>query len=411
MYWLYNLALLLTSFLLRFLAFFNPKFKLFTEGRKHTLETLAKTFLPGDRIIWVHAASLGEFEQGLPVIRQLKAVYPSYRILLTFFSPSGYEVMKNSREVDFVSYMPIDTAANAKAFLEIVSPELAMFIKYEIWPNFYRELNRRNIPLLLISAIFKKQHAYFKWYGGFMRKALRVPEHIFVQDEASLNLLNSIDIEKVSISGDTRFDRVSEILGRDNSLPFMEAFGGNKFCLVCGSTWPEDESLITNYINNSDHLLKFVVAPHDIKSDHIQKLKASINKSVLLYSEIEGKDLKDVSVLLVDTIGLLTKIYSYADLAYVGGGFLTGLHNTLEPAVFGIPVLIGPNYGKFREARELVNQGGLLVVKDRKSFTAAIDKCVTNPEYREQTGRINATYVQEHQGASIQIMTYIRSLL
>lgn len=411
MYWFYNLVLLLTSFLLRFLALFNPKIRLFTQGRRHTLQKLAETFRPDDRVIWVHAASLGEFEQGLPVIRQLKPAYPSHRILLTFFSPSGYEVKKDSREVDFVSYLPIDTAANAREFLSIISPELAIFIKYEIWPNFYRELNRRKIPLLLISAIFKKQHVYFKWYGGFMRQALRVPAQIFVQDEASMDLLKSIDIVKVSISGDTRFDRVSEILGRDNSLPFMEVFCGDQPCLVCGSTWPEDEALIIHYINNSNHRLKCVLAPHDIKSGHVQKLKAAFNKGVVLYSELEGKDLKEASVLLVDTIGLLTKIYSYADIAYVGGGFATGLHNTLEPAVFGIPVLIGPNYQGFREARELVSLGGLLVVEDRQGFTTAMDKLVNRPGFREQTGKINAAYVQEQQGASIQIMAFIRSLL
>jgi len=215
----------------------------------------------------------------------------------------------------------------------------------------------------------------------------------------------------VSISGDTRFDRVSEILGRDNSLPFMEVFCGDQPCLVCGSTWPEDEALIIHYINNSNHRLKCVLAPHDIKSGHVQKLKAAFNKGVVLYSELEGKDLKEASVLLVDTIGLLTKIYSYADIAYVGGGFATGLHNTLEPAVFGIPVLIGPNYQGFREARELVSLGGLLVVEDRQGFTTAMDKLVNRPGFREQTGKINAAYVQEQQGASIQIMAFIRSLL
>ena len=411
MYWFYNLALLLTSFFLDFLARFNPKIRLFTQGRKHTFVQLAASFRSEDRIIWVHAASLGEFEQGLPVIRQIRETYPTHKILLTFFSPSGYEVKKESREVDFVSYLPIDTKANAVRFLNIISPELALFVKYEIWPNYYRELNKRNIPLLLISALFKKQQVYFKWYGGFMRQALRVPAHIFVQDETSLNLLNSIGIKKASVSGDTRFDRVSEILNRDNSLSFMETFKNGALCLVCGSTWPEDEILITDYINNSPHPLKYVLAPHDIKSAHIRKLKDSINKKVLLYSELEDRELNGIQVLLIDTIGLLTKIYSYADFAYVGGGFVTGLHNTLEPAVFGIPVVIGPNYERFREAVDLVRKAGLLVVEDRQEFTDIMNKLVTNPDFRRQTGQINASYISEQQGASIQIMAHIRNLV
>ena len=410
-YWFYNLALRLTYFFLGFLARFNPKIRLFVEGRKQLIPRLANAIAPGDQVIWIHTASLGEYEQGLPVIRQLKQAYPSHKLLVTFFSPSGYEVKKDSGIADIVSYLPMDTRKRVRTFLDTVSPSLALFVKYEIWPNYFRELKQRGVPILLVSAIFKKDQVFFKWYGGFMRKSLRLPTHIFVQDQKSLDLLESAGIGSATVSGDTRFDRVSEILGRDNSLPFMETFRGNGLCLVCGSTWPEDEALLLAYINQSQPGLKAVLAPHDIHRDHIERLKHSIDRKVLLYSEITGYGLGDAEVLIVDTIGLLTKIYSYADIAYVGGGFATGLHNTLEPAVFGIPVLIGPHYHKFREAADLVALGGLLVVTDAASLKYELDRLVSEPGFRKKTGHINASYVREQRGASIQIMQYIRRLL
>ena len=372
---------------------------------------LQKNIPEGVSIIWVHTASLGEFEQGLPIIEQLKKNYPEYRILVTFFSPSGYEVKKNTAAADVVTYLPMDTKKNAIKFLDLVNPKLVIFVKYEIWPNYLRSLSQRNIPTLLISALFKENQIYFKSYGGFMRKTLHNFTHIFVQDTKSIELLSKINIKNTAISGDTRFDRVIEILERDNNLAFMENFKNGAKTLVAGSTWPDDEEVLVPYINTGESSLKFVLAPHNIKPEHINKLKSSINKKTILYSELENKDLSAYEVLIIDTIGLLTKIYSYAEISYVGGGFATGLHNTLEPAVYGIPVIIGPSFKGFKEAEDLVNKGGVLVVKSPAEFFTLVNNLLKDEEHLKRTGDINSTYVSENKGASIQIMAYVRTLI
>lgn len=411
MYAIYNLIVKISWFLLKILAVFNAKIKLFVSGRKQTFELLTTGISQGDKVVWMHVASLGEFEQGLPITERLRSEYPSHKILVTFFSPSGYEVRKNTSTADLVVYLPMDTKQNASRFLNTVRPELALFVKYEIWPNYLRELEKRKIPALLISAIFTKEQIYFKWYGGFMRKALRRFNHYFVQDTASQKLLASIQIKNTSISGDTRLDRVSEILDRDNRLNFMQAFKKDRLCFVAGSTWPEDESILIDYINHAPKNLKYILAPHTIKKDKILGLAGAINKKKILFSNIGENNIADCEVLIVDTIGLLTKIYSYADIAYVGGGFTTGLHNTLEPAVFGVPVIIGPNYKGFKEAEDLVAQKGILPIKDQWTFDELMKKMLDNPEFHKKTGAINAQYIAKNKGASTQIMAYIRTLL
>ncbi|MEQ8422761.1 MAG: glycosyltransferase N-terminal domain-containing protein [Arenibacter algicola] len=411
MFAIYNFAVQLSALFLKLIALFHPKIKLFVDGRKEVMSYLKKNISEGDSIIWVHTASLGEFEQGLPIIEQLKKNYPEYRILVTFFSPSGYEVKKNTAAADVVTYLPMDTKKNAKNFLGLVNPKLVIFVKYEIWPNYLRALSQRNIPSLLISALFKENQIYFKSYGGFMRKALHNFTHIFVQDTKSIELLSKINIKNTAISGDTRFDRVIEILERDNNLAFMENFKNGAKTLVAGSTWPDDEEVLVPYINTGESSLKFVLAPHNIKPEHINKLKSSINKKTILYSELENKDLSAYEVLIIDTIGLLTKIYSYAEISYVGGGFATGLHNTLEPAVYGIPVIIGPSFKGFKEAEDLVNKGGVLVVKSPAEFFTLVNDLLKDEEHLKRTGDINSTYVSENKGASIQIMAYVRTLI
>jgi len=392
-------------------AIFHPKIKLFVQGRSQTFSILKNKIQKENKVIWIHAASLGEFEQGLPVIEKLKATYPNYKILITFFSPSGYEVKKNTDVADAVVYLPLDTRKNAKRFIETVNPVLAIFVKYEIWPNYVEELKEKKVPILLISAIFRKEQVFFKWYGGIMRKALHAFTHFFVQDENSVTLLKSIKLNNVTLSGDTRFDRVSEILKGDNNLSFMEQFKGNETCFVAGSTWREDEEIIVKFINETQKHLKFVLAPHNIKTEHIQSLKKSISKKVVLYTEIEHNDTSSCEVIIINTIGLLTKIYSYADIAYVGGAFATGLHNTLEPAVFGIPIIIGPDYKGFNEAEKLVDKKGILVTKDYDEFTTTLDNLLDNSEYLKNTGVINSNFVKENKGASVQIMKQIRRLL
>jgi len=392
-------------------ALFHPKIKLFVQGRSQTFSILKNKIQKENKTIWTHVASLGEFEQGLPVIEKLKITYPTHKIVITFFSPSGYEVKKNTAVADAVVYLPLDTRRNAKRFIETVNPVLAIFVKYEIWPNYLKELKEKQVPILLISAIFRKEQVFFKWYGGIMRKALQAFTHFFVQDNNSVALLKSINLNNATLSGDTRFDRVAEILERDNKLSFMDRFKGNETCFVAGSTWPEDEEIIAKFINETQKHLKFVLAPHNIKTEHIQSLKKSISKKVVFYTEIEHNDISSCDVLIINTVGLLTKIYSYADIAYVGGAFATGLHNTLEPAVFGIPIIIGPDYKGFNEAEKLVAENGILVTRDYDEFTTTLDNLLKNPEYLKNAGVINSNFVKENKGASVQVMAHIRRLL
>ena len=399
------------GFFLKIAAVFSPKLKLFVEGRKNVFQYLEENVSYKSDLIWIHTASLGEFEQGLPIIERLKNDYKNATILVTFFSPSGYEVKKNSRAGDLVTYLPLDTLKNAKKFISLINPKLVIFVKYEVWPNYLSVLNKKNIPTLLVSAIFNKKQLYFKSYGGFMRKSLTAFYHIFVQDVASKKLLNSIHLNNVSISGDTRFDRVLKIVEQDNQLDFMEKFKQNQLCFVAGSTWPEDEAILTSYINTTSENIKFVFAPHTIKKEAIEKLKASVNKNVVLYSEIDPKDISQFDVLIIDTIGLLTKVYSYADIAYVGGGFATGLHNTLEPAVFGIPVLIGPEYKGFKEAEDLVAKKGVISITTLDDFRVQITQLLNSETYYNGTKNVNSNYIMAHKGATEVIVNYIKHLI
>ena len=332
--------------------------------------------------------------------------------MLTFFSPSGYEVKKDSGVADVITYLPLDTKANARKFIKLIHPELVVFVKYEFWPNYLSELKKQQIHTISISTIFRPSQVFFKSYGSWMRKSLHAFDHIFVQDETSKKLLESINYENATISGDTRFDRVLEILKRDNSLLFIEKFKNGKTCIVIGSSWSEDEALFVPFINESTKDCKFVIAPHNIKSQEIQKLKNSITKSAVLFSELEQhQDLSQFDVFIVDTIGILTKIYSYADIAYVGGGMgTTGLHNTLEPAVFGIPVVIGKNYTGFKEAEDLVQLGGVLAVKSQAEFNTTMNRLLEDHSFKISVGGINHTYVNSHGNATKKILVYLEKI-
>ena len=401
MFFLYNILIQVTSFLLKSVAFFSPKIKLFVDGRKNVFEILSNKIKPEDKTIWFHAASLGEYEQGLPVIEKIKIKYPNHKIIITFFSPSGFEVRKNNNVADATVYLPLDSRSNAKKFIEIVHPELVFFIKYEFWPNYLNELKLKNIKTYLISGIFREKQAFFKWYGGFYKNALTAFDYFFVQNESSKVLLESIGFRNVKISGDTRFDRVVSILERDNSIDFIGQFKDYKTTIVIGSSWPKDESLIINYINQSSKNLKFIIAPHNIKIEQIQGLKNVISKQVVLFSEKENQDLSLVDVLIIDNIGILTKIYSYADIAYVGGGFGNpGVHNILEPATFGVPIVIGANYSHFAEAVALVHQGGCIAISSQNELNDAFDDLISNEDIRQEKGHICSTFVQMNKGAT-----------
>lgn len=380
------------------------------EGRSKTFFILEEQLSAETKTFWFHSASLGEYEQGLPIFKQLRKENPDHKIVLTFFSPSGYEIRKNTDVADMVVYLPLDTKANAKRFIQLVNPELTIFVKYDIWPNYLNELKKKNLRAILISATFRKEQSYFRFYGRMMRNALGTFEHIFVQNENSKNLLHTINLNNVTVAGDTRYDRVSDQLLQDNTLPFIEQFKDGKLGVVIGSSWPEDESLFINYINRSESKdIKFIIAPHNIKSHQIEQFVKQLNKKTVLFSEKDNKNLPEFDVFIVDTIGILSKIYSYADIAYVGGAMgSTGLHNILEPAAFGVPVIIGKNYKKFPEAFQMIDNGGVISIKNQQELYQILDKLIENPQKRKELGQLNALFINKNQDAVIQIMKFIR---
>lgn len=408
---LYNIALYIAEFSLKILAFFNKKIKSGVDGRSKTFKTLEKHLSSHDQTFWFHCASLGEYEQGLPIFKHLRAENPHHKIVLTFFSPSGYVVRKNTDVADVVVYLPMDTKNNAKRFVELVNPELTIFVKYEIWPNYLSELKKRNLRAILISAVFRKEQSYFQFYGKMMRDALSTFEHIFVQDKNSMVLLNSAHFNKVTLAGDTRYDRVSDQLQQDNKLSYIEEFRDGKLCVVIGSSWPDDEALFTAYINSrTSNNVKFIIAPHNIKSNQIDQFAKQLNKKTVLFSKKDEQNLSEFEVFIVDTIGVLSKIYSYADIAYVGGGMgQTGLHNILEPAVFGVPIIIGKNYQKFPEAFEMITNGGVISIKNKEELQDSLDRLIKNAEERKTLGHLNRDFIKNNKGAVIQIMSYLRS--
>jgi 3-deoxy-D-manno-octulosonic-acid transferase len=408
MLFLYNIVIQITGSLLNFIALFNSKIKLFVEGRKIVFPTLEQKIKPSDKTIWFHAASLGEYEQGLPVVEKIKEEYPLHKIVITFFSPSGYEVRKNNTVADATVYLPLDSKKNAQRFLKTVHPDMVFFIKYEYWLNYLNELHKQNTPTYLISGIFREQQMFFKWYGGFYRKALDAFTYFFVQNEESKKLLQQLGKTNVAVSGDTRFDRVTAILEKNNTLDYISQFKNDTLTIVVGSSWPKDEALLLDFINTNTLNVKFIIAPHNIKGDQIEQLKNIITKKTVLFSEKQGKNLPDFDVFIIDTIGILTKIYSYADIAFVGGGFgKTGVHNLLEPATFGVPIVIGPNYSNFAEATALVNMGGCISVSDKAELIDAFKDLIIDPNFRSEKGHICSTFVQMNKGATNIIMKNI----
>ena len=408
MLFLYNFIIHIAYFFLKIIALFNPKMKLFIAGRKKTFEKLSD-IEKNDKVFWIHAASLGEFEQGIPIIEKLKQTYTNHKVVVSFFSPSGYEIRKHYSLADVVCYLPFDTRKNVKKFIKQIHPDIAIIIKYEFWPNLLHELKSTNTKTILVSGIFRDNQLFFKPYGKWMRSFLPAFNHFFVQNQKSKELLQTINFKNVTVSGDTRFDRVAKILHQNNQLNFIEDFKDNTYTVVAGSTWIEDENLIVNYINSISAVdEKFIIAPHTMDQNKIKELRKSIQRKAILFSEKDNVNLKDFDVLIIDTIGLLTKIYAYADVAYVGGGLATGLHNTLEPATFGIPVVFGGNmYQKFNEAKDLLKVGGGKTVLTKEDFLNVFLELKNNIEYRNQMGTAAGNYVQNNTGATQLVMDYI----
>jgi 3-deoxy-D-manno-octulosonic-acid transferase len=395
-------------------SLFNPKARKWVEGRKNIFQKMGAAITPADRVIWMHCASLGEFEQGRPLLESLKKTYPSHRILLTFFSPSGYEVQKNYSGADWIFYLPLDGPGRAKRFIEIAHPELVIFVKYEFWFFYLKKLSYRNTPLLLVAALFRKDMSFFSWYGWLSRKMASRFDQLFVQNESSKQLLEKIGLGKiVTVAGDTRFDRVLTIANQAKPIDWVPVFAQEQPLLIAGSTWPNDETLLANLMKEPRiKAFKLVIAPHEINEAHLDSLAKLFPSSVRL-SAAKKESIQQFDVLIIDGYGLLSSLYQYATLAYVGGGWQpSGVHNVLEAAVYGVPVLFGPAYQKYAEAIGLVQSGGGIplqqIHESGNELSALLTKLLLHQEQREQKGKAAFNYVNEHKGATDKIMNYIQ---
>lgn len=404
----YNIFIALYRTIIAIFALGNKKARAWIEGRKNLFAELDQKLAPSDRIIWMHCASAGELEQGKPVLEQLKTQYPQYKLLVTFFSPSGYEVGKKYKAADLIAYLPLDTKANAVRFLDLVKPELAIFVKYEYWYHHLKTAAERHIPLLLVSAIFRKNQPFFKSYGDFYRSILGFYNRIFVQDSESQQLLESINISNCIVSGDTRFDRVAAIAANFSELALIKRFVQDDRILVAGSTWPDDEQLLADFYHSYTGKLKLIIAPHEINKAHIDHL-FSLFPNAIAYSQLE-QSFKEASVLIIDNVGMLSRLYRYATLTYIGGGFnKSGIHNTLEAAVWGKPVLFGPNYQKFKEARDLVDRKAGFSISNAEELKRIATELLRDEVLLQQSSTIARSYVEENRGATQKIMDYIQA--
>ena len=404
---LYNTGIFIFTALAHIISPFNSKASLWVKGRKGWYSGLKEKINPEDRKVWIHCASLGEFEQGRPIIEEIRREHPEFKIILTFFSPSGYEIRKNYSEADSVSYLPADSPSNARKFIDIVKPEFVIFVKYEFWNNYITELYRNSIPLYLVSGIFRPEQHFFRWYGSFFRKILSRFEIIFVQDQQSLDLLSGIGLKNVICAGDTRFDRVVKITGTARDIPQIEQFRGGEKLFLAGSSWDRDEEIIAQYINRSPGRMKWVFAPHEIDRINIERLEKLLNVKYVRFSEYNNSSDADARVLIIDNIGMLSSAYKYAYIAAIGGGFGKGIHNILEPACWKIPVIFGPNHKKFREAVELINENGAMSFDSFTNFSEILDKLITDESFYLKSASTAGTYITKNTGATAKILREI----
>ncbi|MDX8337639.1 glycosyltransferase N-terminal domain-containing protein [Draconibacterium sp. IB214405] len=398
---LYNLGILFYGLFIRVAALFNEKAKLFVAGRKNWKQKLESAVDKNASYIWLHCASLGEFEQGRPVLEEIKKRHPKYKLILTFFSPSGYEIRKNYEGADIVAYLPMDTKKNAKDFIKLVQPEKVFFVKYEFWYNYITELKRQQIPLYIISAIFRENQQFFKStpWGKWYRKMLHSFEHIFIQNENSAQLLEKAGITHFTVSGDTRFDRVAEIARGAKKFNIVEKFRGNNVTLIAGSTWKPDEELLAAFINNSNNV-KFIIAPHEVAPANINRIQELLKKPAICFSKAEISNIDSYDVLIIDSIGILSSLYQYGNIAYIGGGFGVGIHNILEAATFKLPVLFGPNYLKFKEAVDLVAEKGAFPIQNFNELEAALNKLLNDEMSLQNASEICKKYIEKNVGST-----------
>ena len=407
---LYNILINIIQLNLHVLKYFNKTIFKFLNERKEIFKILKSNISENEKYIWIHVASLGEYEQGLPVFKKIKSLYKDHKIVLSFFSSSGYDLRKNNSISDLTVYLPIDSAHNAKKFIALINPEIAILVKYEFWPNFLKYLNKKNTPTYLLAGVFRKNHWFFKPYGFWMKNNLKAFHHFFVQNEISKKILKENDFENCSIMGDSRFERVIELPNQKSEIENLKEFKGSKKCIVAGSTWKEDEEMIIEFINTyKKNDVCFIIAPHQIDLKKINLLKDLLKKKTVLMSNLNRDNAIESSVLIIDSIGLLTSAYGYADIGYVGGGMgNTGLHNTLEPAIFQIPVIVGKNYQKFTEVKDLIDLKGFISVNSFHSFKNTLINLLNNKTKRDKMGQINYKFILANLGASQKVISYLK---
>lgn len=411
MFFLYNLSICIYTGFIKIASLFNDKARKWVDGRENWQKLLQQAIKKEARYVWFHASSLGEFEQGRPVIEEFRLKYPQYKILLTFFSPSGYEVRKNYAEADYVCYLPADSRRNARKFIDTIDPAMVFFIKYEFWFNYIQAIHKKNIPLFFFSVKFRSGQHFFKWYGGWFRNMLKMINWIFVQDENSGKLLKNAGILNASVSGDTRFDRVLSVSLQKKSFPLIAQFVENSEIMVAGSTWPPDEEMLVELINKFSDKLKFIIAPHEIHPERIKSFQQKIQVASVKFSEANEQNIKSASVLIIDSIGILLHIYQYARFAYIGGGFGKNIHNILESATFGVPVIFGPNYHKFQEAIDLIKLGGAFPVNDNKEFECIVEKLIVDNSFQQRCALICRDFVLNSAGATPMIMEKVAGVI
>ncbi len=402
----YTLLIHFYSLCVNIAALFSPKARQWVRGRRGWKQKVRSFDRQTNKVLWIHCASLGEFEQGRPLIEKIVHERPGWKIVLTFFSPSGYEVRKEYDRADLVMYLPADTPANARYFLDIIRPDIALIVKYEFWYNYLSQLKSRKIPTYLVSGIFRPSQYFFRWYGAFATSMFSVFTHVFVQDPDSKALLGSIGYTDCTVTGDTRFDRVSQIAAAAMDLPLIKKFRGDGQLFVAGSSWDSDEEIIAGYINSHPDTMRWIFAPHVISEAHINRIEKRLQVPWSRYSTYSEKD-SESRVLIIDNIGMLSSVYRYATIASVGGGFGKGIHNILEAACWGIPVLFGPNYNNFREAVRLIELGGASVFNDFNTFSAIVDKYLADGHALSGAGKVSATYVIENKGATDKVFDLI----
>lgn len=404
---MYNFVIYIYLFAVKLVSLFNPKVKLMVKGHSEVFDILKSKIEKDKKYIWFHAASLGEFEQGRPLMERIRRQYPEYKILLTFFSPSGYEVRKNYQGADVICYLPFDTPRNARRFVKLANPCMAFFIKYEFWQNYLKSLQKHHVPTYSVSSIFRKNQVFFRWYGGKYFKVLTRFTHLFVQNEVSKELLATLNIRNVDVVGDTRFDRVIEIFEQAKQLPLVEQFKKNSMVMVAGSSWQPDEDIFIRYFNEHPEM-KLIIAPHVIGESHLTEIIGKLKRPYVRYTQATPENVEQADCLIIDCFGLLSSIYRYGEIAYVGGGFGVGIHNVLEAAVYGIPVLFGPNNQRFQEARQLLETKGCFEIHNYEEFKEKMDRLMTDAPYLEKCGKLSGDYVKQHAGASDKVMKAVR---